>query len=385
MSFELLPHQEEAINKLSNGKILYGGVGTGKTFTALSYYLKSQSHRDVVVITTPKVRDSLDWVDSAAQLNIGPERFTVDSWNKIGNYVDSEGKFFIFDEQRLVGSGAWVKAFLKIAKKNNWIILSGTPGDVWMDYAAVFIANGFYKNFTDFKRQHVQYAPNRTFPSIIGYFRQDILERHRNHVLVEMPFEKHTTQHVNWIECEHDSEEYRRAIRTRWNPFTDEPMADVSELARVLRRLVNSDDSRLTEIKKFMKMHPRLIIFYTFNYELELLRELDKLTNVYEWNGHRKDTLPTGTDDEWVYLVQYTSGAEGWNCITTNAMVFYSMTYSYKAFDQAMGRIDRLNTGFSDLYYYVLMSSSLIDKTIKKALDDKKDFNERIFATKHLM
>ena len=200
-----------------------------------------------------------------------------------------------------------------------------------------------------------------------------------------MPFERHTTRHVNWLECDHDSEEYLRAVRTRWNPFKDEPMSDVAELARVLRRLVNSDDSRMEEVKKLMKLHPRLIIFYSFNYELELLRELHKVTNVYEWNGHRKDQLPEGTDDEWVYLVQYTSGAEGWNCITTNAMVFYSMTYSYKAFDQAMGRTDRLNTGFSDLYYYVLLSTSKMDQKIKGALQVKKDFNERRFATKYLM
>lgn len=392
MAFELLPHQQEAVKKMSNGKILYGGVGTGKTFTALSYYLQNESDRDIIVITTPKVRDSEDWIDSAAKLAIGPDRdstiagtLTIDSWNKISRYTEEEGKFFIFDEQRLVGSGAWVKSFLKIAKKNNWIILSGTPGDTWMDYAAVFIANGYYSSFSDFKRQHVHYASHVKFPSIIGYFRVGQLERLRNEVLVEMPFERHTTRHVNWLECDHDSEEYLRAVRTRWNPFKDEPMSDVAELARVLRRLVNSDDSRMEEVKKLMKLHPRLIIFYSFNYELELLRELHKVTNVYEWNGHRKDQLPEGTDDEWVYLVQYTSGAEGWNCITTNAMVFYSMTYSYKAFDQAMGRTDRLNTGFSDLYYYVLLSTSKMDQKIKGALQVKKDFNERRFATKYLM
>lgn len=380
---ELMPHQEKVLDKLGNGKVLYGNVGSGKTLTSLAYYARYQSPKDVYVITTAKKRDSLDWENEAASLGIGDVRgkygvLTVDSWNNIGKYVDVEDAFFIFDEQRLIGSGAWVKAFYKIARRNTWIVLTGTPGDVWMDYAPVFIANGYYKNLTDFRLQHVRYGRYK-YPKIIGYLAVNRLEHLRNVVLIEMEYLRHTERHVNYFDVDHDVEMYERLIKTRWNPWTDEPMVDAGELFRSLRKLVNSDPSRLEAVRSLLKTHPRLIVFYNFNYELEALRSLrEEGVSVLEWNGHRKDILP----DVWegLYVVQYVAGAEGWNCISTDAMVFYSFTYSYKNFMQAQGRIDRLNTPFQDLYYYVLTSNSSIDKKIKEALSEKRDFNEAVFV-----
>lgn len=380
---ELMPHQEKVLDKLGNGKVLYGNVGSGKTLTSLAYYARYQSTKDVYVITTAKKRDSLDWENEAASLGIGDVRgkygvLTVDSWNNIGKYVDVEDAFFIFDEQRLIGSGAWVKAFYKIARRNTWIVLTGTPGDVWMDYAPVFIANGYYKNLTDFRLQHVRYGRYK-YPKIIGYLAVNRLEHLRNVVLIEMEYLRHTERHVNYFDVDHDVEMYERLIKTRWNPWTDEPMVDAGELFRSLRKLVNSDPSRLEAVRSLLKTHPRLIVFYNFNYELKALRSLrEEGVSVLEWNGHRKDVLP----DVWegLYVVQYVAGAEGWNCISTDAMVFYSFTYSYKNFMQAQGRIDRLNTPFQDLYYYVLTSNSSIDKKIKEALSEKRDFNEAVFV-----
>ena len=380
---ELMDHQLDAVEALSDGNILWGGVGSGKTLTALSYYVKNHSEKDLYVITTAKKRDSLDWQGEAARLGIGSERcssvhgkLVVDSWNNIGRYVEHnvDGAFFIFDEQRVVGSGVWVKSFIKLARRNSWILLSATPGDTWMDYLPVFVANGFYKNATEFKREHVVYAPYSKFPKIVRYLGVDTLERLRNQILVEMPYEKHTTRYVNWLETGYDKALMKQVIKTRWNPYTDAPMVDIAELFRVMRRICNEDPSKLETILELLKVHPRLIIFYNFNYELEILRRLKCHLTVAEWNGHRKEPLPN--EVKWVYLVQYVSGAEGWNCTETDAMVMYSLTYSYKNFMQAQGRIDRLDTKYSDLYYYVLCSSSPIDRSIRKSLGLKKNFNE---------
>jgi superfamily II DNA or RNA helicase len=149
------------------------------------------------------------------------------------------------------------------------------------------------------------------------------------------------------------------------------------ELFYTMRKVANSDPSRLSAVRELMKKHDRLIIFYNFDYELRILRQLSDETIIGEWNGHKKQKIPDSK--RWVYLVQYMSGAEGWNCVETNAMVFYSMTYSYRNWEQAHGRTDRLNTPFSDIYYYVLLSTSVIDKAVKKALDHKKNFNENQF------
>lgn len=385
---ELMDHQEKASRKLASGKVLYSGVGKGKSATVMDYYVREESPRHMFVITTARKRDSLDWESVAVQFGVGvgvedEDRIhgilTVDSWNNLHKYVDVEDAFFVFDEQRLVGYGSWVKSFLKIAKKNRWIMLSATPGDTWIDYAPIFIANGFYKNKTDFLRQHVLYEPFLRFPKIRGYIGERKLEMLRNDVLVEMPYEKGTTRYVNWLDVGFDEALYKKVYKDRWHVYEDRPIKDVAELWRVMRRVVNSSESRLEKLIELTTFNPRLIVFYNFDYELEILRTVNAGLNVYEYNGHVKDPIPEG--ESWVYLVQYVAGAEAWNCTETNCMAFYSLTYSYKNFEQAQGRIDRLNAPEKSLYYYVLMSNTVIDRAIKKSLGEKRNFNERRFLT----
>lgn len=379
--FELMPHQKEAVNKIANRKILWGGVGTGKSLTVLSYYLKEEAPKDIYIITTAKKRDSLEWEGDAAKLGISTTKaislsgaLNVDSWNNIQKYVDIKDAFFIFDEQRLVGSGAWVKSFQKIAKQNHWVLLSATPGDTWMDYVPIFVANGFYKNATEFKREHVVYAPYSRFPRILRYTDTKTLERYRNMVLVEMPFLKHTERIMHDVIVKHDPALFKKVTVDRWNPYEEAPIKDAAELFQVMRKVVNSDPSRISALRKLMETHPKIIVYYTFNYELDILRTLGADYNIAEWNGHRKQPIPS--TDSWVYLVQYVSGAEGWNCVETDTIVFYSLTYSYKNFEQAQGRIDRLNTKFRELYYYVYLSNSVIDLAVRKSLTSKQQFNE---------
>lgn len=387
MAVELYSHQKDAVKKLSNGKILWGGVGTGKSLTALSYYMEKEAPKDIYIITTAKKRDSLDWVGDGAEFGIGTKRdatvagvLTVDSWNNIKKYVDIEDAFFIFDEQRVVGTGAWTKNFIKISKKNSWIMLSATPGDTWMDYIPVFIANGFYKNQTEFKREHVVYNSYAKFPKVEKYLGQKKLEKFRNDILVEMPYERHTRRHLHDVEVEYDKDMMQLAMKKRWHVFEDRPLRDISELFIVMRKIVNSDLSRINTILDIVDTRHKVIIFYNFDYELELLRVLEEYTNVAEWNGHKHEEIPDAS--EWVYLVQYTAGSEGWNCIETDTMIFYSLTYSYKQFEQAQGRIDRLNTPHTDLHYHILKSSAPIDRSVWTALKNKKNFSERKYHPK---
>lgn len=381
---ELFPHQQDAVDKLQNGNILYGGVGAGKSRTAVEYYRQKEECQDIYVITTAKKRDSLDWHKEFVAYGIGTEPdatlagvLTVDSWNNIKKYVDVKDAFFIFDEQRLVGSGVWVKSFLKIAKNNRWILLSATPGDTWLDYIPVFIANGFYRNRTQFKREHVVYNPYSKFPKVDRYLGVNKLVRLKNKVLVHMPYDRHTERHIKDIWVEFDKDMMNKVWVKRWNVFKDEPLRDISETFMAMRKVANSHPSRLEEIRKLLKHHRKLIIFYNFNFELEELRKLSDMTNVAEWNGHKHEDIPD--ESNWAYLVQYAAGSEGWNCISTNAIAFYSLTYSYKHFHQAMGRIDRLNTPYVDLYYYILKSKAGIDLAIAKALKEKRNFNQNEF------
>ena len=384
---ELYPHQVKAVEKLRNGSILWGGVGTGKSLAAVAYYIKTEQPKDVYVITTAKKRDSLDWEKEFVAYGVGKAKdatvagvLTVDSWNNIGKYTHVKESFFIFDEQRLVGSGEWSKSFIKIAKYNRWIMLSATPGDTWIDYIPVFVANGFYKNRTQFKREHVVYNNYSKFPKVDRYTNVGRLVRLRNDILVEMPYLPHTVRHTEIVKVEYDEDAFKRVLKGRWHVFEERPIKNVAELFYVLRKVVNGDSSRFLAVRKLMVKHPKLIVFYNFDYELDILRNLAEDAPLAEWNGHKHEELPPG--DKWVYLVQYVAGSEGWNCVETDAMVFYSLTYSYKNFHQAHGRIDRLNTEFKDLYYYTLKSKAVIDVAVGKSLASKKSFNESNFIAK---
>lgn len=384
---ELYPHQVKAVQQLRNGNILCGGVGTGKSMASAAYYMGRESPKDVYVITTAKKRDSLDWVGEFAAFGVGRSKdvtcagvLTVDSWNNISNYMEVEDAFFIFDEQRLVGAGAWAKAFIKIAKRNHWILLSATPGDTWLDYIPVFVANGFYKNRTEFKREHVVYNTYSKFPKVDRYTSVGRLVKYRNSILVEMPYHRLTKRHSEDVLVNYDIEKFNLVMKKRWHVYEERPIRDVAEMFMLMRKVVNSDHSRLQAVRILMKKHPKLIVFYNFNFELEALRTLSKDVDVAEWNGHKHEPIPDG--NSWVYLVQYVAGSEGWNCTATDAMIFYSMTYSYKNWHQAHGRIDRLNTKFVDLYYYRLMSNSAIDLAVAKSLNGKRAFNESSFGIK---
>lgn len=393
----LYDYQMDAVEKMRNGCILNGGVGSGKSRTGLYYYFKEQggsinqdyipmkNPKDLYIITTAMKRDSCEWLQELSyflmcpdpEINYYNNKIVIDSWNNIQKYKDIYGAFFIFDEDRVTGKGKWVKTFLNIARKNNWIILSATPGDTWEQYIPVFIANGFYKNKTQFINEHIRYDPRcRNYPKIIGYYGTGKLIRLRNQILIDMDFSRKTIAHHEDVYVRYDISKYKDAMKTRWDPFKDEPIQQASGLCYVLRRIVNSDDSRQVALLEIFEKHPKMIVFYNFDYELDILKGIYYGDNVEvaEWNGHSHQQIPSGKS--WVYLVQYTAGAEGWNCIRTDTIVFYSQNYSYKTVSQAAGRIDRLNTPFKDLYYYHLKTRSGIDLAISKALSEKRQFNE---------
>ena len=395
----LYPYQMDAVNKMSNGCILNGGVGSGKSRTGLYYYFKEQggsidpdyipmqNPKDLYIITTAMKRDSLEFEGELAnflmsknpEANFYKNKIVIDSWNNIKKYKDIVGAFFIFDEDRVTGNGTWVKTFLNIARKNKWIILSATPGDTWEQYIPVFVANGFYKNKTEFNREHVIFSRFTKYPKIERYVNTGRLLRQRNQILVDMDFNRATIPHHEDIYVGYDILKYKNAMKTRWDPFKNEPIQQASGLCYVLRRIVNEDESRQVALLELLEKHAKAIIFYNFDYELDLLKEIcnNGKRKVAEWNGHNHQPVPVG--ENWVYLVQYTAGAEGWNCVTTDTIIFYSQNYSYKTVTQAAGRIDRLNTRFVDLYYYHFKSKSSIDLAISKALNEKRQFNESRF------
>lgn len=395
MAIELSEHQLNAIDKMKNGCILCGGVGSGKSRTALAYYYikvckgsvvvngcgsnkPMKEPRPLYIITTAKKRDSLEWLKECAPFAMDLD-VTIDSWNNIKKYKEVYGGFFIFDEQRVVGSGTWVKTFLNIARKNKWILLSATPGDQWVDYIPVFVANGFYRNKTEFCSRHVIYRRFAKYPQIDRYVDQGLLIKHRNDILVGLKDNRETVRHNIVIPVMYNKELYKRVMKDRWDIYENKPIEETGKLMYLLRKVVNSDGSRIGEVKNIIKDKKRVVIFYNYEFEAELLRSLCNQMEVKygEWSGKHHDRIPEG--NEWCYIVQFMAGCEGWNCITTDTVIFFSQSYSYRQTEQAAGRIDRMNTPYKDLYYYHLRSTSSIDLAIHKALSKKKNFNESAF------
>ena len=393
--------QLDAISRLRSGSILVGKVGSGKSRTSLTYffcnvcggkvcinqegdYSPMKNPKDLYIITTAKKRDDGEWDKELIPFMLYPKeeapiKIVIDSWQNLPKYANVMNSFFIFDEQRLVSYGKWTRTFLRISKHNQWILLSATPADKWEDLAPIFIANGYYQNITEFRHKHCVYNPHVKWRQISRYINQGRLHKLRELVYVDIEYQNNKIKHEEKVYVNFDKELYRNVVKTRWNPYEQRPIENISQFCYILRKIVNSDESRLLAIKSIIAEHPCAIIFYNFDYELEVLRELAKECNITkaEWNGHMHQPLPNGS--EWLYLVQYTSGAEGWNCVTTNTIIFYSQNYSYKTMVQASGRIDRRNSPYQELYYYHLVSRSPLDLAISKALSNKKQFNERGF------
>ena len=398
----LYPYQLDAVNRLSDGCILCGSVGSGKSRTGLFYYFKEnggwidkdkytsmKNPQDLYIITTAKKRDSKEWLGELANFALYPDengntrfgnKIIVDSWNNIKKYQDIKDSFFLLDEQRLVSYGEWTKSFLKISKSNRWILLTATPGDSYIEYLPVFLANGFFRNKTEFNNEHVEFSRYAKFPKIERYRNTRRLDRLRDRILVNMNYRHDIQKHNEDVYCTYDVKKYKYVIKNRWNIFKEEPIQDAGGLCHVLRRVVNSDESRQVKLLEILENHPRAIIFYNYNYERDILLNLayECGTEIAEWTGHAHQPIPD--NDKWVYICQYNSSCEGWNCIRTNCVIFYSQNYSYKIMTQAAGRIDRLNTPYDELYYYHLKSRSGIDLAISKALSQKKKFNERKFV-----
>lgn len=380
MNYGLLDdNQRAAVRKLESGSILVGGVGSGKSRTAIAYWLKDYPKRSLFVITTPHKRDTHDWSREIAAFDIHTG-YTVDSWNNIEKYTNVKDAFFIFDEQRLVGKGVWAKSFLTIAKHNAWLVLTATPGDTWMDYVTIFLAHNFFKNRTDFYNNHVVFSRVARYPKVERYYDEVKLESLRDQITVNLACQKKTTRHFEIVKAWMDLTKYRQILKTRFDEDAGEPYRDGMELVFALRRESNSAPDRLVKIQEILRKHKKLVVFYSFDYELDILRNLEQDTIVREWNGHKHEKIPEA--DSYVYLVQYMAGAEGWECFDCNCMVFYSLHYSYKIMEQCCGRIDRRNTAFDDLWYYLLVTNTSFDRHVLLCLKQKKMFNERKFMNK---
>lgn len=414
-----MPHQLEAIGKLRSGSILCGGVGTGKSITALGYFYKVECEgvewtdgkmrgpllnaRPLFIITTARKRDTHEWEEECDRFDFGDIEITIDSWNNLHKYEDVRGAFFIFDEQRVVGSGSWVKSFLKITNGNHWLLLSATPGDSWMDYIPVFLANGFYRNRSEFLRRHAVFNRFSKYPKVDRWLEVGYLEGLRRKITVTMKFDRKTVAHNEDVYVNYDEALYKTVLEDRWNPYEEQPIRDIAGACYLMRKVASLGQiegminhkpfkvnaKALDILNKVVSGHSKMIVFYNYDYELDAMKDtfatMKELgycvgcsVSVAEWNGHKHEPIPAS--DYWIYLVQYTAGAEGWNCIETNAIAFFSQSYSYKIMTQAAGRIDRMNTSFVDLYYYTYRTNSSIDRAVAKALRGKKNFNEKLFG-----
>lgn len=124
----------------------------------------------------------------------------------------------------------------------------------------------------------------------------------------------------------------------------------------------------------------RLIIFYNFKAEYEILAALCKKLKrpVATMNGSLKDMSAYEKESNSVSLVQYQAGAMGLNLQKANKIIYFTLTDKSELFEQSKKRIHRIGQDKPCFYYYLLTTGS-IEWRMLDVLKMRRDYNDKLF------
>lgn len=124
----------------------------------------------------------------------------------------------------------------------------------------------------------------------------------------------------------------------------------------------------------------RLIIFYNFNDELDILKGIcEALERPYsQVNGSIKDLLAYEEFDDSISIIQYQAGAMGLNLQKCNKIIYFSLPERSELFEQSKKRIHRIGQSQS-CFYYVMMTKDTIEGTIYENLKMRRDYTDDLF------
>lgn len=146
------------------------------------------------------------------------------------------------------------------------------------------------------------------------------------------------------------------------------------------RQLCNSKE-KLEMVRTLIEgTEDRVIIFYNFNCELELLQQLvQKLKRPISYvNGSVKNLNCYNNNSDSVTLVQYQSGSSGVNLQKASKMIYYSPPIKSDFFEQSKKRIHRIGQD-NKCTYWKLITNNSIELNIYNTLAKKQDYTEELF------
>ena len=178
------------------------------------------------------------------------------------------------------------------------------------------------------------------------------------------------------------SSDYKKFMKDRVIKIDDKELTGDSTLSKRLyaRMLCSaySKDKIARLIDLVNSTSDRVIIFYNFNTELEVLRKVlfDRPISIV--NGQVKDLKEYENNDNSVTLIQYQAGAMGLNLQKANRIIYFSLPERSELFEQSKARICRIGQE-KQCYYHIMMCHKSVEEKIYECLLMRKDYTDELF------
>lgn len=394
---KLYPKQLEILKQIKDYSLLPLGTATGKTLIALHYYINNHLDKPLVIYCPLAKYLEGGWVSEFNSLkskyNLITKDITVVPYSQINKYAVADNSFVILDEAHYVKNpmAKRSKAIREILNNKPFIMLSATPGTKVEDYCHYLMLWNKFKYKTHFENEFLikdsLMLGSRKIPVVKGYKNLDkfssILKQHSTSRLtvndiVELP--ELILKDVSLT----PSKEYKDIKKNRILKLdNDVILLDTQiKLCTYLRQYVSPKEkiSHLEDIVSECKqLNENLLIFYNFKSEL---REIEKIVKIdYLINGDVK-IFPSKEDfknlNSKITVVQIRAGGTGIELQYNSQVLFYSPTYSYQDYEQALGRAYRPGQNKKVLVRR-FNTINTIEADVWEAIKNKKDFDEKMW------
>jgi SNF2 family DNA or RNA helicase len=180
------------------------------------------------------------------------------------------------------------------------------------------------------------------------------------------------------------TKDYKKFVRSSMITLGDiELIGDTVLTKRLYSRMLcgHYNQDKLDALKDLIdSTEDRLIVFYNFNDELNLILNLIGDRPVSIINGSTKDLSAYEDHDDAVTLVQYQAGAMGLNLQKANKIIYFTLPEKSELFEQSKKRIHRIGQT-QRCFYYIMMVENSIEEDVLSTLEMRKDYTDELFRS----
>ncbi|WP_368076685.1 SNF2-related protein [Clostridium tyrobutyricum] len=181
-----------------------------------------------------------------------------------------------------------------------------------------------------------------------------------------------------------NTKEYKIFKKDRLITINNTELVGDTSLTKMLylRQLSSQyNKNKVNQLKDILEStEDRIIIFYNFNKELEIIKKLceklDKPISII--NGAVKDLDNFNQYNNSITLVQYQAGAMGHNLQKSNKIIYFSLPLQSELFEQSKKRIHRIGQEKTCFYWYLITQNS-IEEQIYQTLKERRDYTNKLF------